>query len=114
MNPCWIAPAAKLSCGCGKKPKPSVQHRSSTSSWKPCLSVGATPTASAVLRCSPMELRLCRATNFSFSYGHQVRYENRQPPEGINVVEHGWVRDFVLLIVGFFAGLFLLCWLLLQ
>ncbi|MGB3610274.1 MAG: M48 family metallopeptidase [Cellvibrio sp.] len=43
-----------------------------------------------------------------------MRYENRQPPEGINVVEHGWVRDFVLLIVGFFAGLFLLCWLLLQ
>lgn len=43
-----------------------------------------------------------------------MRYENRQPPEGINVVEHGWVRDFVLLVVGFFAGLFLLCWLLLQ
>lgn len=43
-----------------------------------------------------------------------MRYENRQPPEGINVVEHGWARDFILLVIGFFAGLALLCWLLLQ
>ena len=43
-----------------------------------------------------------------------MRYENRQPPEGINNVERGWARDFIPLVVGFFAGLGLLCWLLLQ
>lgn len=41
-------------------------------------------------------------------------YENRQPPEGINAVSHGWKRDFVLLVVGFFAALALACWLLLS
>lgn len=39
-------------------------------------------------------------------------YQNRQPPEGINNVETGWQRDFILLVVGFFAGLALLTWLL--
>lgn len=43
-----------------------------------------------------------------------MTYENRQPPEGINYVERGWVRDFILLVIAFFAGLALLCWLLLQ
>ena len=43
-----------------------------------------------------------------------MQYENRQPPEGINVVAQGWQRDFALLVMGFFAGLALLCWLLLQ
>lgn len=43
-----------------------------------------------------------------------MHYENRQPPEGINVDEHGWARDFILLVIGFFAGLALVCWLLLQ
>lgn len=40
-------------------------------------------------------------------------YENRQPPEGINAVTHGWKRDFVLLVAGFFVSLALACWLLL-
>lgn len=43
-----------------------------------------------------------------------MHYENRQPPEGINVVEHGWARDFALLVLGVFAALALACWLLLQ
>ncbi|WP_027328329.1 M48 family metallopeptidase [Marinimicrobium agarilyticum] len=38
-------------------------------------------------------------------------YQNRQPPEGINYVSNGWQKDFVLLVVGFFAGLALLIWL---
>jgi len=42
-----------------------------------------------------------------------MHYENRQPPEGINVVAHGWKKDFILLVVGFFASVALLCWLLL-
>lgn len=43
-----------------------------------------------------------------------MTYENRQPPEGINNVEKGWARDFIVLVIGFFVGLFLLSWLLLQ
>ncbi|MDQ2078374.1 M48 family metallopeptidase [Marinimicrobium sp. ABcell2] len=41
-------------------------------------------------------------------------YTNRQPPEGINNVETGWQRDFVILVVGFFAVMALLIWLLVQ
>lgn len=41
-----------------------------------------------------------------------MAYQNRQPPEGINNVESGWQKDFILLVVGFFAGLALLTWLL--
>lgn len=40
-----------------------------------------------------------------------MAYQNRQPPEGINNVKSGWQRDFVLLVIGFFAGLALLLWL---
>jgi beta-barrel assembly-enhancing protease len=39
-------------------------------------------------------------------------YTNRQPPEGINNVETGWQRDFIILVVGFFTSLALLTWLL--
>ncbi len=40
-----------------------------------------------------------------------MAYQNRQAPEGINNVETGWQRDFILLVVGFFVGLALLLWL---
>ncbi|UZJ44087.1 M48 family metallopeptidase [Marinimicrobium sp. C6131] len=38
-------------------------------------------------------------------------YQNRQPPEGINYEPQGWQRDFILLVLGFAAGLALLTWL---
>ncbi len=40
-----------------------------------------------------------------------MAYQNRQPPEGIKYVSKGWQKDFLLLVVGFFAGLALLIWL---
>lgn len=43
-----------------------------------------------------------------------MRYENRQPPEGINVETRGWLGDFVLLVAGGLAALLLVAWLLLQ
>lgn len=43
-----------------------------------------------------------------------MQYENRQPPEGINVENHGWVGDFVLLVAGSLLGLIVASWLLLQ
>lgn len=43
-----------------------------------------------------------------------MQYENRQPPEGINVETHGWVGDFVLLVAGSLLGLVVVSWLLLQ
>jgi beta-barrel assembly-enhancing protease len=41
-------------------------------------------------------------------------YQNRQPPEGINVVAHGWQRDFWLAVAGFLVATTLLLWLLIQ
>ncbi|WP_111642978.1 M48 family metallopeptidase [Marinimicrobium alkaliphilum] len=41
-------------------------------------------------------------------------YQNRLPPEGINVVERGWQRDFWVAVAGFIAGAALLIWLLIQ
>ncbi len=43
-----------------------------------------------------------------------MQYENRQPPEGINVETRGWVGDFVLLVAGSLLGLVTATWLLLQ
>lgn len=43
-----------------------------------------------------------------------MQFENRQPPEGINVETHGWVGDFLLLVAGSLLGLALISWLLLQ
>lgn len=43
-----------------------------------------------------------------------MHYENRQPPEGINVETRGWLWDFVLLVTGSALALVVVCWLLLQ
>ncbi len=40
-----------------------------------------------------------------------MAYQNRQPPEGINYEPSGWQRDFILLVLGFIAGLALITWL---
>ena len=43
-----------------------------------------------------------------------MSYENRRPPEGINTTSTPWVADFLWLIVGFFAAMALVLWLLLK